>query len=326
LLDYLNQKSELFLYWIALKTDNEKVNISICICTRRRKEGLRRLLDSLVKLKTPSDSNVRIIIVENDLENFSESIINDYLIKSSCKISYCLEPRLGIVFARNRSVKEAGECDFCCFTDDDQIVSSDWLLELLKCQKEFNADGVAGPTKPYFIKEIPVYIRNYHQPDIYPYGTKVNSAFTGCLLLRKKYLDMVDGPFDIRFNFTGGEDSYLTMKITNLGGIIRFNPDAVAHEIIPEERSTIRFIIKRTFRISNIGLLVKSLGNEKNSKINIVLKLVFRFFYGSLIIIPYLIFSKTNRLKGLIKIINAIGGFTFIFGKHSQFYKKTESF
>jgi len=54
------------------------------------------------------------------------------------------------------------------------------------------------------------------------------------LLIRKKYLDKLSGPFDTRLNFSGGEDSFLTKDISELGGIIRFNPDAIAYEIIPE--------------------------------------------------------------------------------------------
>jgi succinoglycan biosynthesis protein ExoM len=297
------------------------MNISVCICTRKRKDGLTKLLQSFCEMQIPPDTSIRIIVVENDKEKTSESVIEKFSSNSKFKIDYYLETRQGIAYARNRSVKEAGDCDFCCFTDDDQIVSTDWLAELLKCQHEFNADGVAGPTKPYFTAEVPVYIRNFHQPKSYQYGTIVGSAFTGCLLLRKKYLDMLDGPFEIRLNFSGGEDSFLTKQITDLGGIIRYNPNAVAHEIIPENRTTVAFVIKRKFRTSNTELLIKSFTDKDFSKIRAIPRLILRFCNGLLIVIPFLIFSKNDKLKGLIKIVNALGGFSFIFGKQSQFYK-----
>lgn len=139
------------------------------------------------------------------------------------------------MFARNRSIEEAGECDFCCFTDDDQIVPIDWLKELLKYQFEFNADGVTGPTFPIFNTEVPAYIKNSHTLKTFQYGAIVSFAFTGFLLIRKKYLDMLYGPFETRLNFSDGEDTYLTKQITNLGGIIRFNPNAIAYEIISEK-------------------------------------------------------------------------------------------
>ena len=158
-------------------------------------------------------------------------------------------------------------------------------------------------------------------PEIYDYGTIVKKAYTNCLLLRKKYLDRIDGPFDKRLNFTGGEDSYLTHLITHLGGIIRYNPDAIAYERIPDNRTTIKYVIKRTYRISNEGLFVKTLKDKKFSKLNALPRLIMRFCYGSLIVIPCFLFGKADRLKGLIKISDALGGFLFILGKKNQFYK-----
>lgn len=297
------------------------INISVCICTRNRQEGLKKLLDSFENLKIHSGVVVRVVIVENDSKSFTENLIRGHSQKSRYKIDYFLEPKRGIVYARNRSVAEAGECDFCCFTDDDQVVTSDWLTELLRCQNEFDADGVAGPTKPFFSRNVPSYIEKFHQPDTYEYGTIVKSAFTGCLLLRKKILDMVDGPFDVRLNFSGGEDSSLTKKVSELGGVLRFNPDAVAFEIIPENRTTIKFIIKRTFRISNARLYINSLDDKNFKKRSVLPRIVMRFCNGLLLLIPFMVFGKADRLKGLIKIVNAIGGFAFIFGKQSQFYK-----
>jgi len=297
------------------------IKIAVCICTRKRQDGLAGLLDSLEKATIPDATEVKIIIVENDEANFSEDLVKSRALKSKFRISYFLETRRGIVFARNRSIAEAGECDFCCFTDDDQVVSPDWISELLRCQKEFDADGVAGPTKPDFTKKVPSYIEKFHQPDSYVYGTVVKTAFTGNLMLRKKHLDKMDGPFDIRLNFSGGEDSNLTGRFSGLGGVIRFNPVAVAYESISEDRATIRFVMKRCFRISNTRMVLNSMDNKSSKPIKELPRLILRFCNGCLLLIPCLIFCKANKLDGLIKIARAVGGFAFFFGKRSQFYK-----
>ncbi|MEI6047782.1 MAG: glycosyltransferase family 2 protein [Bacteroidota bacterium] len=295
--------------------------ISICICTRKRQEGLKLLLESIENLEVPPETDVRIIIVENDTEKFSENTINEFSSKSKFKISHYLEPRQGIVYARNRSVKEADGSDFCCFTDDDQKVAQDWLIELVRCQIEFDSDGVSGLTPPVFTSEVPAYIKHFHTRNTYQYGKILKSANTGCLLIRKKYLDLIDGPFDLRLNFTGGEDNYLTTNITKMGGVIRYNPKAISSEIIPESRTTIKFIIKRTFRISNTLIFLESLRDRNFSKLKTAPRLVMRLLFGLFIVIPYLIFGGSNRLEGLIKICRAIGGFSFILGRTNQFYK-----
>jgi glycosyltransferase involved in cell wall biosynthesis len=295
--------------------------ISICICTRRRKEGLKKLLNSLNMLELPARSRINIVIVENDDSNYSESIVNDFRPDSRFNISYFLETRQGLVFARNRSVKESGNCDFICFTDDDQVIDKAWLVELIKCQREFDADGVAGVTKPLFSKSVPAWVEYFHKSDFHPYGTIVGSAFTGSLLLRKSSLSIIEGPFDPRLNYSGGEDSYLTGKISDNGGIIRFNPDAVAYEIIPEARTRIRFVIRRSFRRSNTRLYINSFDGKNPGAVIVFGKLTMRFFYGLILLFPYMIFSSKEKYRGLIKIVNAIGGYAFFLGKKSKFYK-----
>lgn len=294
-------------------------NISICICTRNREEGLKKLLDSLMKMQTPAGLEIRIIVVENDSKNLSENIVNEFANKCKFTTSYFLETKQGIAFARNRSVKEAFGSDFCCFVDDDQVVSPDWLDELLKCQAEFNADGVWGPNPPIFNSKVPSCIRQFHMPEMYDYGTIVKTAYTNCLLLRKKYLDRIDGPFDFRLR--GGSDIFLTSQISKLGGIIRYNPHAIAYEIIPNDRTTIKYIAKRCYRNSNTSYFVQLLKDDNFNKFKIIIRLIMRLSLGLLIVIPFLLFGKSNALKGLIKICDAAGGFAFIFGIQNHFYK-----
>ncbi len=296
------------------------IMISICICTRKRTDGLIKLLESIEKLIIPSGIEVKIVVVENDSENFSEEAVMKFAAKSRNRVSYFLETNKGLVFARNRSVKEAGDCEFCCFTDDDEYVLPTWLTELLRCQVEFDADGVAGPTYPVFPKEVPEYIKSFHQPDTFEYGTVVTSAYTGCLLIRKKYLDRIKGPFDERLNFTGGEDLNLTYNVSMLGGIIRFNPFAAAYENFQESRSSVKYIIQRTYRNSNTGLYARYLRNPRHFKRNALPRLIMRLCNGVLICIPSYLLGGQNRLKGVIKIVNAIGGFYFIFGRQNRFY------
>ena len=297
------------------------MTISVCICTRKREDGLKRLLESIEALIIPAGVELSIVIVENDSENFTEAVVSKFAERSRFKLNYYLETKQGIVYARNRSVAEAGSCDFCCFTDDDEIVAPDWIVELVKCQKEFDADAVAGPTMPSFTKKLPVYITSFHRPNNYPYGTIVGSAFTGNLLVRKKYLDMLDGPFELMLNFSGGEDSYLTRQIIKHGGVIRFNPYALASETVPEARTTVRYILRRKFRTANTELIIKSINDKNFTKLKALPRLILRFLNGFILLVPYLIFAKADKLRGLTKMANAVGGFAFVFGKQTQFYR-----
>jgi succinoglycan biosynthesis protein ExoM len=295
--------------------------IAVCICTRRREKGLKRLLVSIENMIIPTGVELSVIVVENDRENYSEQLVLDHIASSKLDIRYFLETKQGLSYARNKSVREAAGSDFCSFIDDDQVVATDWLVELVKCQREFNADGVWGSNPPIFNDEVPAYVRKFYEPDRYAYGTIVKKAFTNSLLLRKSILDKLSGPFDPRMNFSGGEDSLMTSLFSAIGGVIRYNPNAIAYEVVPKNRTTIKYMVKRTFRISNTELCVRSIIERGFRKVAVLPRLFLRFVYGLLLSLPCLLFAGEEKLKGLIKLTNAVGGFFFVAGKQNQFYK-----
>lgn len=295
--------------------------VCVCICTRQRRKELIRLLDSIEKIILPVSVKLRVIIVENDTFSRVKNDIVQYSKNSRFPINYYLEKKQGISYARNRSVKEADNCDFCCFVDDDQIVKNDWLVELLKCQEEFSSDGVSGATPPIFEHEVPKYIASFHRDEPIGYGERVIQAATGCLMLKKEWLEKVDGPFDLRLNFTGGEDFYLTYQISAMGAVIRANHDAISYEIIPKDRSNLRYVIRRTIRVANTKLIVKSITHQNMRPFLTLAKSFGRLIIGILVLLPFYIFSKSKRLMGFFKISYSIGVFQFYFGKKNTFYK-----
>jgi succinoglycan biosynthesis protein ExoM len=296
------------------------MNICICICTRQRRSELEKLLDSINDNELYAEENIRIVVVENDSENISEDIVKGFSLRSRFRVEYFLEPEKGLVTARNRSVKEAGNVDFCCFVDDDETVSATWLKELQRCQNEFNADAVAGPIIYVTDDKTSTAIKGFYIPPVYSYGTQIDIAFTGCLLIRKSCLDKIEGPFDSRLNFTGGEDIFLTSQLTANGGSIRFNPDATAFEIVSDERKKIKYIAKRSIRNAYTTYYVKYLREGQINKLKIAFRMTLRFGLGLLLIGPYLLIGGRNALKGLIKICEASGGFAFVLGRRNNFY------
>lgn len=299
--------------------------IAICVCTRKRQEGIKSLLQSLEELEIPEGVSMDVLVVENDKVNRSESIINEFKSRGKLSIRYYLETEPGLVNARNRSVREAGDADFCCFVDDDQVVDKQWLAEMVSCRREFDADGVWGSNPPLFSSAVPSWISKFHTPKVFAYGEKVRTAFTNSLMIRKSCLDSIDGPFDLRLNFTGGEDRFMTYNITSRGGTIVCNQKAKAYEVVPESRTGIDYVRKRSFRISNTNVYVKTLEDENYSRWQSLPRLLLRFINGMLLLAPFYIFAAGDKLKGIIKISNAMGGMAFIFfGSKDEFYRRNQ--
>jgi len=278
-------------------------------------------LKSVETLNIPEGTDISVIVVENNSESSSEELISKLAAESRFSIKYYLETKQGISFARNRAVKESGFVDFCCFVDDDQEVDAFWLSELLRCQKEFNADGCWGVNPPVFAQKVKAYVRKFHEPEYYNYGDEVIQAYTNCLLLRKSCLQTMDGPFDLRLNFTGGEDVFLTTSLIRKGFSIRFTPTARAFEIIPEERTTLAYILRRTRRTINTKYIVAEYLSGINKRAFVFRKMMLRFLKGIVILIPRFLAGGQNKIDGLLKINEAIGGLLFVFGKKNKFYK-----
>lgn len=301
-----------------------KITVSICICTRKRSSGLRHLLQSIAEMNLPDESiyTVQVMVVENDSEERSRFVIQEFEKLSHIQIRYFLETNQGLCYARNRSVRESKGVTFCVFVDDDQTVDSNWLIELLRCQKEFNCDAVYGTNPPIFERQVEKFVKEFHTPSLYKYGLSLKAAPTNSLLIKYDIINRFDGPFDLRLNFLGGEDIFLTESIVRGGGVIISNPNAVAYEIVPLDRTFISYLIRRSFRngntYSNVFLLVdRSFADKLMRFFNLLL----RFAYGIIISIPLLLFYSPNRFKGFLKITFNLGGLFGFFHYKMKFYK-----
>lgn len=90
---------------------------------------------------------------------------------------------------------------------------------------------------------------------------------------------------------------------------------------MPEARTTVKYILRRKFRTANTELIILSINDKNFTKLKALPRLVLRFLNGLFLLLPYLVFGKADKLKGLTKMANAVGGFAFVFGKQTQFYR-----
>ena len=108
-------------------------DLTICIATYRRPQGLRALLDSLNAMSFDASlASLSIIVVENCPDAPAEASLGDVSKLSRWPLRYVTEHNRGIVAARNRALDEVGErADLIAFLDDDETVSEDWLNAML---------------------------------------------------------------------------------------------------------------------------------------------------------------------------------------------------
>jgi succinoglycan biosynthesis protein ExoM len=221
-------------------------HIGVCVCTYRRPELLKRLLDDLALQETAGRFTYSIVIADNDGARSAEPLVADFAARSTIPIRYCVEPRQNIALARNMAVSNV-EGDFAAFIDDDEFPEKDWLLALLSACESYGVDGVLGPVKRHFDQAPPRWMAKSHFYDrrVNPTGTVVEweEARTGNVLLRKKVLQGDEAPF--RPEFRAGEDQDFFRRKIEQGCSFIWSADAVVYETVPPARWKRRYLLRK---------------------------------------------------------------------------------
>lgn len=226
--------------------------VSLCVATFGRPEGLDRLARSLARLK-PSEFRValELNVVDNDPDGSAEPVCSKLRSEVRFPINYHIEPRRGIPYARNRSVAMiAPEADFAVFVDDDETVEPDWLEQLLRVQRENDADVVSGPVLPRFLSTpSPWMVKGrFFEHDRHQTGDRIDRAYTNNTLVRVEVLRRMAPQFDERMVLSGGSDKQFFRRVREAGYRMVWANDAIVYEWVPESRMTGRWILQRAFR------------------------------------------------------------------------------
>mgnify|MGYP001237840794 CR=1 FL=1 len=226
----------------------DEIIISVCIITLGRPEGLRRLLDSLVRQEAAPAFEV--VVVDNDAAGTARSVAEEF--RTALNLVYTIEPRRGLSYARNRAVQSArGEC--LAFIDDDESASPRWLATLHRVLEHTGAACVFGPVRIEFDEETPLAIRTcrlFRRP-AYAEGQAVPwfHTRTSNAVIRRSALPSAAAPFDLHFNRTGGEDVDLFKRVIDRGG--RAVAAGAGAEVVEQRafnRGRVRWVLARSIR------------------------------------------------------------------------------
>jgi len=132
-------------------------HISVCICTYKRPELLKRLLKALLAQNTAGLFTYSIVVADNDCSQSAKAVAVEVSASTLISIRYCVEPQQNIALTRNKAIEHSNG-DFLAFIDDDEFPDSSWLLNLFRACEEHQVDGVLGPVKRHFDEEPPQWV------------------------------------------------------------------------------------------------------------------------------------------------------------------------
>jgi succinoglycan biosynthesis protein ExoM len=238
-----------------------KKHISVCICTYKRPEFLRRLLNDLTRQDTGGAFTYSIVVVDNDRLRSAQTVVSDFAADSTAPVIYCHEPRQNIALARNKAIENANG-DFIAFIDDDEFPSKYWLATLFEVCNKYNVDGVLGPVKPQFDENAPEWVvkgKFYDRPT-YPTGLVIDGkkGRTGNVLLKKRIFPAGEPPF--RPEFLTGEDQDFFRRMIERGHVFIWCDEAVAYEVVPPVRWKRSFMLRRALLCGRAAVIHPAFG------------------------------------------------------------------
>ena len=132
----------------------QKLTITVCICTYNRSEKIARLLTNIHNdLLIPENCQVDFLCVDNHSTDNTAEVIKRFqanfiergklLSNDNYKLSYRHESKQGLSHARNCAIDET-DSDWLIYTDDDVILDKNWLLNYYNAILAVPADFYGG--------------------------------------------------------------------------------------------------------------------------------------------------------------------------------------
>jgi GT2 family glycosyltransferase len=299
-------------------------SILIGIPSFRRPQGLRRLLASLASQENADQFDIAIFVAESDSEKQQAlAVCTDGIPDLRWPLSCRVVAQAGVSAARNEILDEARirGAGYVAMLDDDEVADPSWLTELMSVQQRTGADVVGGPLLFEFAAEPPPAVRHcglfgarFSDTARAPALCATNNVLLSCERLAKSGWPM----FDLRFGFSGGEDTEYFMRLRSAGFSFAWAPSALARDAVSEQRQRSAEILKRAFRFGNSEVRVlyarsalPALGASLTKGIAVLV--------GSPILALMMV-SPSKRLWAPAKIARAIGKFSALFGYNNSYY------
>lgn len=300
-------------------------SFTIVVCTYNGSRFLPYSLNALLELDSLDELVNEIIIVDNNSTDNTKEIVENY-IKLNSLFKYHFEEKQGLSNARRHAVNV--NTDWVIFVDDDNILKSNWLIELKKTVARNSKVGVInGAIIAHSIDTLSTEDSNclkvmYHnlacthlneesieglRPNPSPVGAGLCVKVDALLVIEKEgWLNLTGRKGD---SLASGEDTELCSRVLAQGYKYICNYNMRMYHIIPNSRLSPEYMSRLI-----IGLTNGRYDFISNNKIYILSRLFRCIKY--LVIIMYMksVYKKSN--PGTEKYIKAkysiLSGKTFL--------------
>ncbi len=286
---------------------------------------LRRALSSLAAVELPESVEVSVTVVDNDPAGSARPVVQGVEPTFPLPLTYAVESRRGIPFARNRCLDEAqGKgADYLIFIDDDEWVAGDWLQKLYGFAHDAGDRAVVcGSVISLMPASAPDYFSMFFSRKRRRTGERLPYCATNNVLIPMAEVRRLGLRFDENRPFAGGED-VLFFTEANLHGVAIFHcAEAVVYEDVPECRATIRWLSRRKY---SVGItLARQKMRAGRSRGMVLASALVQLLTASLVCLLGIAFNR-QRSRAWLRACRSAGMACGALGLESQFYRSANS-
>ncbi len=296
--------------------------VTIAVLTYRRPQDLCASLPLLVHQLSTVSWPGEVLVVDNDPAASARTAVAAL---REPRLRYVHEPTPGIAAARNRALDECRHRQILVFIDDDERPSPRWLSSLLDTYEQTHPTAVVGPVTSEFATDPDPWIvaGGFFRRRAMPTGAVADVAATNNLLLDVRAVADLQLRFDLRYGLTGGSDNLFTRQLVARGGRLIWCAEAVVIDVVPAQRLTRDWVLRRTFRMGNgTALVARDMASTRSGSVATLIRLlgsgVLRVLAGcARILVGVLIGSLAQRASGARNLARGAGllagatGFTY---------------
>lgn len=237
--------------------------VHVAIPTFRRNEMLRDVVAAVVAhlhgLSGLRD-RTEILVVDNSPDAEARATAVELAAAHpEVRVRYVHEPRPGIGAARARALAEADPDGLVAFIDDDGLPGATWLAPLVETWERTGAELVAGRILPGYAEPPSDWLvaGGFFARSAPETGTQRRTAPSGNLLVDVAGVRHLGVTFDADHGLQGGEDTLFTRGVTQAGGRIVSCAEAEVVDLVPAERTTRAFLVRRMYGHANVSVVVE---------------------------------------------------------------------
>ena len=229
------------------------VHLSVVICTLDR----ARLLDGClgaVETACPTDGSVEVIVVDNGSTDGTPAVVAAHR-----GVTRVVEPERGLARARNTGLAVA-EGQLVAFLDDDARPDGGWAAALMTARQRWPAAAaIGGPVRlewgarppPWLVPELGVWFSAIDHGTA-PRLLTPDERLVGANLAVVREQARAIGGFAPELGRVGSslaseEEIHLLRRLRSAGGDVAWEPAAGVRHLIPRERMTRWWLIRRAW-------------------------------------------------------------------------------